>query len=390
MDHFKILKRAWQIVTQYHALLWIGIVLVLVGGAVGAGSGFNAPNGSSSAWRTSTSEMRPPFGDMHGMDEMPTWPEVRAWVAPVLAVVIIVVAVLVLLGIVIGLVKLVLRWMTRSSLIQMVQRYEETGEKVRFGAGFKMGWSRSALRLFLLELMLGLLVGLPMIALIVPLVVIAVAAFAASTPQVVLGLVASLAVIPIALVGIVAGIVLSPIRQLAYRAVVIEDLGPWQAFKRTLGLVRRHLGPTALQWLILIGLGIAWWLVRIVVGVVLGIGILVLGVLPALLVGGLIGWLVNVPLGIILGVLILLPIALIVAAVPNLALNTLAVVYHSTVWTLTYRELLVLDEAPLGGDLPEGSGFDDDDGPDSDLPDGLEGDPLEAPETELAEAKVQG
>jgi len=389
MDHMKILKRAWQIVSKYHALLWIGIVLVLAGGALGASSGSGAPSGSTSAWRTGSPDFGPPPGLPPELYDVPTWAEVRDWVVPVLTVVLIVVAVLVLLGIAIGLVKLVLRWMTRSSLIQMVHGYEETGEKVSFRAGFKMGWSRSALRLFLLELMLTLLVALPAIAIIGSLVVVATVAFAASTPQIVLGIVASLAVIPIALLGIAVGIVLNPISQLAYRAVVIEDLGPWQALKRTLGLVRRHLGPTVLQALIVFGMRIAWWLVRVVVGVVLAIGVLILGVLPALVVGGLIGWLVNVPLGIILGLLILLPVALVVTAVPNLALNTLGTVYHSTVWTLTYRELLVLDEAPLGGDLPDGSGFDDDDGPDADLPDGPEGDLLDVPETELAEAKVQ-
>ena len=49
------------------------------------------------------------------------------------------------------------------------------------------------------------------------------------------------------------------------------------------------------------------------------------------------------PLGLILGGLVFLPVFIVVIALPNLALNTLATVYHSTTWTLTYRELLVVD-----------------------------------------------
>jgi hypothetical protein len=37
------------------------------------------------------------------------------------------------------------------------------------------------------------------------------------------------------------------------------------------------------------------------------------------------------------------PAFIVVVGLPNLALSTLATVYYSTTWTLTYRELVVLD-----------------------------------------------
>jgi hypothetical protein len=43
------------------------------------------------------------------------------------------------------------------------------------------------------------------------------------------------------------------------------------------------------------------------------------------------------------GSLIFAPILIAIVALPNILLGTLATVYHSTVWTLAYRELRTLD-----------------------------------------------
>ena len=248
-----------------------------------------------------------------------------------------------LLAIVVGLALTVLRFVTRVSLIQMVNGYEETGEEVGFKAGLRMGWSRSALRLFLLDLMLTLPVMLAMILLIAPLGFLAFAALFGRRARVGLGVVAILAVIPVILVGVVLGIVLGPIRELAYRAVVLEELGPWAAFKATVALVRRHLGPAALQWLILVGMRIAWGIVLIPVNAGPGLCASLRADCRGCWWAALRLWRRTGPWALILGGLVFLPVFIVVVALPNLALNTLATVYHSTTWTLTYRELLVLD-----------------------------------------------
>jgi hypothetical protein len=282
---------------------------------------------------------------------MPNWPQVWENVAPVMAVVLVLVVLLALLSIALGLVAVVVRFVTRGSLIRMVDRYEETGEQVGFRAGFRLGWSRSAWRFFLFDLMVTVPVVLLMILLIAPLVVVAVAAFASGEPRIVLGVIAGLSVLPVILIGVALGIVLGPIKELAYRTIAIQDLGPWTAFKETLALIRRHLGPAALQWLILIGMRIAWGIVMIPVNLVLVFLALFAGGLPGLLVGGIATWVADWPLGLILGGLTFVPVFIFVIAVPNVALNTLATVYHSTTWTLTYRELHALDS---GASEPEG------------------------------------
>jgi hypothetical protein len=347
MDHMKILKRAWQIVKKYRALWWIGLLLVIAGGGLGAGAKSSAPSGSGSGWSTNSAEMEEQFRnwqDMPNVPDMPDWSQLWERIAPVVAAIVVVVILLALLAIVLSLALTVLRFVTRVSLIKMVNGYEETGAEIGFRAGLRMGWSRSALHLFLLDLMLVLPVMLLILLLLAPLGFLAFAAFAAGDPKIVLGVVAILAAIPVILLGVLLGIVLGPIRELAYRTIVLQDLGPWAAFKTTVALVRRHLGPAALQWLILVGMRIAWGIVLIPVNLVLLLAAFLAGGLPGLLVGGIAAYAADWPLGLILGGLVFLPVFIVVIALPNLALSTFATVYHSTVWTLTYRELLVLDK----------------------------------------------
>jgi hypothetical protein len=290
---------------------------------------------------------------MPGMPGMPDWSQMWAQIAPAVAAFVVVVIVLALLAIVLSLALTVLRFVTRVSLIQMVHEYEETGQETKFGDGLRMGWSRSALRLFLLDLMLTLPVVLAVLLLLVPLGFLAFAAFAAGEPRIGLGVVSILAAIPVILVGVLVGIALGPIRELTYRSIALEKLGPWAAFKATVGLVRRHLGPAALQWLILVGMRIAWKIVLIPVNLVLVFVALFAGGLPGLLVGGIAALAADWPLALLLGGLVFLPVFIVVIALPNLAFNTLATVYHSTVWTLTYRELLALDGGALDVDAPD-------------------------------------
>jgi hypothetical protein len=271
-------------------------------------------------------------------------PGVRAQLPAIVGVVLAVVALIVLLAIALGIVAAIVRYVTRVSLMRMVQSYEEMGKEVGFKGGIRMGWSRSAFRLFLIDLMTKLPLALLIVLMIVPLVALAVLSFAAgSEPRFVLGILSVLLIFPAVMLGIALGIVLGPILEVTYRVCVFENVGPWQAFKSALGLIRRHLGPTALQWLLLVGLRIAWGIVLIPVNLLLVILALFVGGLPALLVGGVAAQAVEWPVGLALGALVLVPAFILVVGLPNLALNTLATVYYSTAWTLTYRELDVLD-----------------------------------------------
>ena len=344
MDHMRILKRAWQITWKYRALWLVGLLLVLAGGGIGSG-GFNggsAAGGGGSGRGGSGGGPGFPPGEMPR--DWPGMPGIGPKVASAVGVIIAIVVILFLLAVVIGILAAIVRYVTRTSLIQMVQGYEETEKEIGFRAGMRLGWSRSAFRLWLIELMTGLPLALLMIVMIVPLVFLAVTSFTAGgEPRVGLGIVFMLLIIPAILIGVALGILLKPIVEIAQRVCVLEDLGPWASLKSAYALLRRHLGPAALQWLLLVGLRIAWGIVLIPVNLLLVVLALFVGGLPALLVGGVASQAAEWPMALALGALVFVPVFIVVVGLPNLALNTLATVYHSTAWTLTYRELGVLD-----------------------------------------------
>jgi hypothetical protein len=272
-------------------------------------------------------------------------------VAPILVAVGAVLLVLALLVVLVGIGRIVLRYLTRVSLIRMVDQYEETGEELSVATGLKLGWSRASFQLFLVNLIIMLPIALLMIALIVPVIALAVllglseSVGAASGVGVILGVILILTLIPIILIGVALSIVVGPWTQVAYRACAIDGLGALDAVRSAFGLIRRNLGPTALQWLLLVGMGIAWRIALIPANVLLvGLAFLI-GGLPGALVGG-IGWLIGGwPWGLGAGLFVFVPLFILMVALPNLALSTAAAVYHSTVWTLAYRELKVIDTA---------------------------------------------
>ena len=355
MDHIKVLKRAVHIAWKYRALWWVGLLLVLAGGGV-AGGFSGAPGGASSGPR---GDSRPWQG------EWGNWPHYRsfsdAWeeVAPILAGAAVLIAVLLVAAVLIGIVKVIARYVTRASLIQMAYQYEETGEQVGLRSGLRLGWSRSAFRLFLISLSLKLPLALLMGLSIGGLVTLGVLGIVnESGPETVLSVVLFLLFIPVGLLGVGVGAVLGPIIEVAYRICAVEKVGAWEAIRSALGLIRRNLGATALQWLLLIGLRIAWSIALIPVNLLLVMLGLLIGGLPALALGGLGALATSGPLvGIGIGMLVFVPVFLLVVGLPNVILTTVATVFHSTVWTLTYRELKAID----GGLQAESAAAVDDD-----------------------------
>jgi hypothetical protein len=270
-------------------------------------------------------------------------------IGPILVAVGTVVLVLAVLTVAVGLARVAVRYITRTSLIRMVDQYEETGEELSAGSGLKRGWSRASVQLFLVSLILKLPIALLIIALIVPAVALAIVSFIeGSGASIALGVILILLLVPIGLLGAALSIVVGPWIQIAYRACAIEGLGAWEGAWSALGLIRRNLGPVALQWLLLVGLGIAWRIALIPANLLLvGLALLVGGI-PGALAGGIGALLGGWPWGLGLGLLLFLPLFVLVVALPNLALSTAATVYHSTVWTLTYCELEAIDVGPEG------------------------------------------
>jgi len=343
MDHVKILKRALYITWRYRALWLVGLLLVLAGGGVMSGGG--SLNGSSGGGGRDGGSSGSGF-DRGWTDFSDFWEDA----GPIVVGVALAIAFIIALSVLLGIVAAVVRYVTRVSLIRMVDEYEETGEELGFRSGFGRGWSRSAFRFFLISLVLKLPVALLMLGLIVPLVGLAVLGFVnGSGGTIALGVVLILLIIPVVLLGVALGAVVGPVVQVSYRACALDGIGFWEAIRSALGLIRRNLGATALQWLLLVGLRIAWSIALLPVNLLLVVLGFMVGGLPALALGGLTGLGLGWPWGLGLGLLVFLPVFILIVALPNVAFNTLATVYHSTTWTLTYRELVVIDSGADDG-----------------------------------------
>ena len=321
MDHFKILKRSFTITWNYRALWVFGILLALTSARSGGSNG-----GTRSGIGPGESGPNIPVEWINGL--------IIAGIA---------LACIVLLLIVVG---AVVRYISETALIRMVDQHEGTGEKIGVRQGFRLGWSRLALRLFLMDLLIG--VSTTVVFLLALLVAAAplLVWLTDSEPARILGTVLAIGLaVLIIFAGIVVAIVLSLLLQFFRRAVVLENLGVLEGMRRGWQLVRQRLGDVVVMGVILFAMGLVWAIVMIPVIILLLLVAVVVGGLPALLVGTIVSLFTEGATPWIVAAIVGFPIFLLVIGAPSLFLNGLVETYRSSTWTLTYRELLALEGA---------------------------------------------
>ena len=348
MDHLKVLKRAWETTWRYRALWVFGIILALTtagsgfGGGGGGGDGrFQYKLNDEDLFRFQRGEILPP-------EVVSTLIAIGVGLACVTVILIIVAA--------------IARYVAETALIRMVDDYEETGEQCSVRQGFRMGWSRTAWRLFLIKLLIGLPTALAFILLFA---LAAAPLLLWATKSKALGIIGTVATIGlfflILFLAIVVGAVLSLLRKFFWRACALEELGVIESIRQGFEVVRQHLKDVVIMWLIMIGVRIGWTVAMIAMTIVLLPAIIlliivggVLGGLPALLVGGVASLFFEGAVPWILAGVIGIPIFIMVVAVPWLFLGGLMEVFKSSTWTLTYRELRALQSVqPELDQLPE-------------------------------------
>ena len=365
MDIMKILKRAWAILWKYRALWVFGFILALtVGGSatgrIGGNSGYRFnqrnidPNSSTFPydWKT----FRDPAQVLETMRDTAT--RLMEGSLPrselnILLGVGIAFTVMVLLA---SLLMTFLRYISETAVIRMVADSETTGEKVSVRQGFRLGWSPASWRLFLIDLLVN---GVPGLILFILLglitwgfVVQAIAAAHISQAIFSLAVLAGLAFLLI-LVFSLYFLMVRVFIPFFRRACVLENLGVSESIRRGFALVRLHWQNVGLFWLVMIGLGIAWWVVSFILLFIL-IPIFIATVVLAALVAGvpglLAGWIsslfVGNPWPLIIGILFGLPVFIPLAISPWFFFEGLVQVFASTSWTLAYRELTALQTRP--------------------------------------------
>jgi hypothetical protein len=331
MDHIKILKRAFHITVNYRALWVFGILLALTtlrrGGDGGGGGGGSSGGGGSAL---------PSF---HLAS--PQFPEISAQAANTFLGVALLLACLAILIIVAG---AILRYVSETALIRMVDLYEASGEKMGVRQGFRLGWSRPAWRIFLIDLVFGL-AGL---AIFLLLLLIAAAPLLVwlteSEPLRAIGTVAagSLGMIVIFL-AILAAIVVSLLLQFIRRACVLEGLGVIESIRQGYVVFRKRLGDGIVMGILLFAAGLLFVIVLIPLAILLILAGIVLGGLPGLLVGWIASLVAEGSAPWIAGAIIAVPVFLLVVVAPLAFLGGLFEVFKSSAWTLTYREMMALE-----------------------------------------------
>ncbi len=319
MKHTQLIKRAYEITRRYKVLWLFGILLALTSGG-GGGSSWRAGDGG----RSSPFDGLPiPGLDRLGLDRID-------WQALAGAIV----ACCCLLAI-LAIVAVIVNYVARVALYRSVDQIEATGTAPTWQEGLRLGWSNRSFRLWLLDL----IIVIPAVILVLlllglgatPLLLLLIDSPAAR----VLGIAATigLELLMVAII-LVAVVILSILGQFWSREIALADRSIGQALVVGYAAARRRLKDVGVMWLLMFGIGLVFGLVFLVL-------LLVVLVIAAAVGGGIglavhtltqsVGWAVA------LGV----PLFLLILIVPTVFVQGLWLVFESSVWTLTYREVAI-------------------------------------------------
>lgn len=357
MDYKKLLERTWHIMWNYRALWIFGLILAMtVGGTTNLSSyhGNTQRNNTSPAQGTNfipwdSQAFKDPQSFFQSLEkagnQLTHIPLDRKEINAVIGFLI----AFFLIAILISVGMTFLRYVSETAVIQMVDHYESNGEKLTWKQGFKVGWSRPAWRLFLIDLLIGVVPGLIFFLFLV-LSTLGTVVFVVKNPspstQIVTIAVAAGIIFLVLIFFVLFFIVMDLVRNLIGRVCVIEDKGVGESIRRGISLAWKNWKQVGLFWLIMIGLGIMWWIISILAAIIL-IPVLVITVIVGALLGsvpGIIAGLISsifitgywpVVIGIIFG----LPLFIYFAFLPIFFVQSFAQIFRFTSWTLVFREL---------------------------------------------------
>jgi hypothetical protein len=227
MNNFKfgeVLTRAWQIIWQ-NKVLWIFGIMASCARGNGGGNG---GGGNSGGYQSDPGDV--PFSEdqlERSMTQFGQYLTENIWI-------IIAVAVFIIL---LSLVFYFLGMMGRVGLIQGTYKVENGAATLAFGEV----WSES-LPYFWRVLGLNFLIGLALFIIFVPFIFLGIVTAG----------IGFLCIIPLICILIPLGLILNVVIDQAQAAIVIENLGMWEGFKRGWEIVKSNIGVMIVMALILI------------------------------------------------------------------------------------------------------------------------------------------
>ena len=364
-DIGKILSRAWHILWKYK-VLWIFGLLLALSGAGGGGSSGGGSNSNYSMDKNNQFGQFENFRDFQydpgtpaWMKEMGTWAEEN--VVPLfstqekaLQTGIWIIVILLGFSIVMGLLMALIRYPSETATIRMVDDHEQTGSKVKFKEGWKLGWNRRAFRLWLVDL----LIAIPALVYVAMLVGggLILGFNAESIDQ---GAFAGMAV-GLGLFGlftlafVVFMIALGMLRELVVRFVAIEDMTVTDAFANGWIMFKRNFKNLFLTWLVLVGIGIGIAFALVIAFFVLFPAYALMTIPGALVaaIPGAIGYGITSIFAAstwapwVIGALIALPFFLTVTFLPLSFVSGWAILFNLNVYTLMFRQFKFIASVP--------------------------------------------
>lgn len=308
MNYGALIGRAWQITWRYKVLWIFGILLALAAGGGGNGGG----GGSGSAWSA-------------------PWPMLETEeFLPLLASFVLLCCCALFFLIIIA---VIVQYVARTALYRSVDQIEDAGVGPTWREGFRLGWSSRALRMFLLDLIVGVAFAIAALLLLVvgamPLLLLIID----NEVVRVLAVVATIGLESLIILGLVAvGVIVSVLGQFWRREIALADRSVGEAFSGGVALARRGGGNVGIMWLLLTGIGLAFGL--LMAALMFGLGIVALGT------GGGLGYafyaLTDSPT---LAMLVGLPIFLLIVILPSAIIRGIYLVFDSSAWTLVYRDV---------------------------------------------------
>src|ERR1041385_6987345 len=288
IDPVKILQRALNILWNYRTLWLFGLILALAAG------GSSGARGNSSMRYHNDENNRPVPQSMQQFFHDPAG-EIQKLLhegipgtnisGKALTTFLWVVGIFIVIMLIVGIAVTIARYVSETAVIRMVDEYETTSNKVTLRQGWRIGWSRTSWRLFLINL----IVSLPAIAgLLVVILVTAASVFSIAnnhtkfSPLSLLFLVGS--VILIIFLTAIVTILLRLLRHFFWRISVLEDVSVSESLRRGVALVRENWKSVGLMWLVMIGLAIVWAVAAVILIIVTIPVVIVTVVIAALVV----------------------------------------------------------------------------------------------------------
>lgn len=356
IDIGKIIKRAWHILWNYKVLWIFAFLLALTAGSGGSGNSGSSYRFNGNTGYNGSENYNPSYELNPAMREMQAWFQEN--VEPLFATEQAAIRTAIWIGagifalmIVIGLLVALVRYPTETAIIRMVDEYEQTGTRVGFKAGWKLGWNRRAFRIWLIDLIFAIPIFLFVATTIGLGVLFFVNLIKGREGAVIAGSITAIACASLFFIAFaILMVFLSLLRQFFIRKAALEETTVGESFRQGWTTFKRNWKSAALMWLVMLGIGIGFGIAGMIAFFLLIPAYMIMAI-PGAIVSAIPGAIAFAITSIfsgeilpwIVAALVALPFFITVALAPITFVQSLYMLFESSIWTLTYREMNALE-----------------------------------------------